>query len=203
MTQQLSLFDIDDFIRRCEVEQPNPQLPLLERCYTNPTAPTPKPRKVRKIQWYRKFFWRKRIPIAKVREWGGGDCRRKQTYINAYEYYTENYQENIQTGTKISQKDKQTDSETMDFIPPLPKPPVAPCPEPEENPNLKPIITKPPKPKIGDIILITSGVGSAGDRHDRFFEVLDVNYSGVFYLDDDGTQYWEQDTGYKVCDREW
>ncbi|NES06225.1 MAG: hypothetical protein F6K22_27490 [Okeania sp. SIO2F4] len=250
---QTTLFDIDSFTRKCETRyveerslkplpniykrKPQPkQLEIFPKLSTPPREPridniipfpVKKTIKQKPIQWYRKFFWRKRIPIEKIREWGGGSCRYKQTYINAYEYFRNQKMdrktqktetEDDSNGDRIRQtisrefeKEKTTtttttDQEalqgTTDFVPP----PVALFPEPEEEPESgeipKPNINKPPKPMIGDTIKIVSGVGLAGDRHDKFFEVLDVNYSGVFYMHE-GKQYWEQDTGYEICDDFW
>ncbi len=179
----------------------------------------------RPIRWYRHFFSRKGIPIYKIREWGGCDCRHKQTYINAYEYYrrqrmgrkTKEAEASVDSssdrvGRAISReikKEKATTTATTSkgvcqattgFVPPPPKPPIAPSPEPEEE--SRPRIVKPPQARVGAIIKITSGVGLAGDRHDKFFEVIDTNYCGVFYMHE-GEKYWEQETGYEVCDDFW
>ncbi|NEP76866.1 MAG: hypothetical protein F6K39_00945 [Okeania sp. SIO3B3] len=98
--------------------QTNQSWELLEKCYTNSPAPTPKPRKIHKIQWYRKFFWSKQIPIEKIREWGGGGCRRKATYIKAYTHYM----------------DVIAVFDVENFQPPFPKPPAPPVtPNPDEQ----------------------------------------------------------------------
>ncbi|NET40598.1 hypothetical protein [Okeania sp. SIO2B3] len=143
-----------------QVVEPKPQpvqsLELLEKCYTNSPSLTPKPRKIHKIQWYRKFFWRKQIPIEKIREWGGGDCRRKDTYIKAYAFYL----------------DVVTAPPVENFKPPFPKPPAPPIPtEPDENLDEPETETLPGKFKKGDRIYCL--------EHENFGEVSGVSLDGA------------------------
>lgn len=118
---QQTLFNIDNLIHACnqQIEQPHKQLSFfdLDSSPSQPTPtskvlpfPTPQPAvKPRKIQWYRKFFWQRGISIHKIREWGGGKCWYKQTYINAYEYYINNID--------VTQPDDTLREKLLPFLP--------------------------------------------------------------------------------------